>query len=120
MTVWNIIASFLSGTLGSMGFGGGGILILYLTLILNMKQVTAQGINLIFFIPCAITGLIIHYKHGLIDFKKALPYILLSIPGVMLGLYLTNIISSYWLSKIFGAALLVLGVRQLFSKSKKI
>lgn len=118
MMILNILASFFSGMLGSMGFGGGGILILYLTLVLNMEQVTAQGINLIFFIPCAITGLIIHIKHNLIDFKKVVPYILLAIPGVILGLYLTNIISNEWLSKIFGALLLVLGVKQLFAKNK--
>ncbi len=113
-----IIASFFSGLLGSMGFGGGGILILYLTLVLDFEQITAQGVNLIFFIPCAITGLIIHIKHKLISFKKVLPLIISAIPGVILGLYLTNIISSNWLGKIFGGILLILGIKQLFQKDK--
>ncbi len=116
--IYNIIASFFSGLLGAMGFGGGGILILYLTLVMNTEHITAQGINLIFFIPCAITGLIIHIKHRLIDFKLILPFIISAIPGVILGLYLTNIISSDWLGKIFGFILLILGVKQLLFKDK--
>ena len=60
MIIWNIIASFFAGILGAMGFGGGGVLIIYLTAILNIKQITSQGINLIFFIPSAIIALIIH------------------------------------------------------------
>ncbi|MBQ8782888.1 MAG: sulfite exporter TauE/SafE family protein [Clostridia bacterium] len=120
MIIWDIAASFFSGLLGSMGFGGGGILILYLTLVLNSEQVTAQGINLIFFIPCAIMGLILHAKHGLINFKRILPYLLSAIPGVMLGLYLTNTISNAWLGKIFGAILILLGVRELITNFKKI
>lgn len=120
MIVTDILASFFSGLLGSMGFGGGGILILYLTLVLNLEQVSAQGINLIFFIPCAIMGLILHARHGLINIKRILPYLLSAIPGVILGLYLTNIISSAWLGKIFGIVLVILGVRALIISFKKI
>ena len=120
MIAWDIIASFFSGVLGSMGFGGGGILILYLTLALGLKQITAQGINLIFFIPCAIMGIILHAKHGLIEIKRVLPYLISAIPGVILGLYLTNIIDNTWLAKIFGGVLIALGVRELITNFKKI
>ena len=120
MIIWNFIASFFSGLLGSMGFGGGGILILYLTLALNYAHVTSQGVNLIFFVPCAIIGLILHARHGMLNFKRIIPYLLAAIPGVILGLYLTNIITSAWLSKIFGCILLFLGIRELFFNYKKI
>lgn len=120
MIAWDIIASFFSGVLGSMGFGGGGILILYLTFALGLKQITAQGINLIFFIPCAIMGIILHAKHGLIEIKRVLPYLISAIPGVILGLYLTNIIDNTWLAKIFGGVLIALGVRELITNFKKI
>ena len=51
--ILDIIAGIISGILGAMGFGGGGILILYLTLYKDMPQVVSQGINLLFFIPSA-------------------------------------------------------------------
>ena len=118
MTVWNIIASAAAGLLGAMGFGGGGVLILYLTMVLGVKQISAQGINLIFFIPSAIIGLIIHIKHHLIKFKQILPILISAIPGVALGLYLTTVISNEMLSKIFGGILVIMGLKELLTRNK--
>ena len=115
MTLWNIIASVGSGLLGAMGFGGGGILIIYLTQILKYGQLKSQGINLIFFIPSAITALVIHVKNKLIDFKKILPLIISAIPGVAAGLYLTTVISGKMLSKIFGVLLILMGLKEFFN-----
>lgn len=118
MTVWNIIASAGAGMLGAMGFGGGGILIIYLTRILNYRQLTAQGINLIFFIPSAVTALIIHVKNKLIKFRKIMPLIVSALPGVALGLYLTTVMSGRILSDIFGLMLILMGLKELFSRNK--
>ena len=118
MTVWNIIASAAAGLLGAMGFGGGGVLILYLTMALDIKQISAQGINLIFFIPSAIIGLIIHIKHHLIKFKQIIPILISAVPGVALGLYLTTVISNETLSKFFGGILVIMGLKELFTKSR--
>lgn len=118
MTVWNIIASAAAGLLGAMGFGGGGVLILYLTMALDIKQISAQGINLLFFIPSAIIGLIIHIKHHLIKFKQIIPILISAVPGVALGLYLTTVISNETLSKIFGVILVIMGLKELFTKNK--
>ena len=119
MTVWNIIASAGAGFLGAMGFGGGGILIIYLTQILNYGQLKSQGINLIFFIPSAVVALIIHIKNGLIKFRQILPLILSALPGVVLGLYLTTVISSKILAEIFGVLLILMGIKEFFSKKDK-
>ena len=119
MTVWNIIASAGAGFLGAMGFGGGGILIIYLTQILGYGQLKSQGINLIFFIPSAIVALIIHIKNGLIKTKEILPFIIAALPGVALGLYLTTVISSKILADIFGALLILMGIKEFFSKKDK-
>ena len=63
-TLYMWIAGILSGIIGAMGIGGGGILIIYLTLFADMEQMAAQGINLLFFIPCAVVALIIHIRKG--------------------------------------------------------
>lgn len=59
-----------------MGLGGGMILILYMTLIAGMEQLTAQGVNLLFFIPIATAALIIHTKNKLVKWKKIVPAII--------------------------------------------
>ena len=50
MRMFDIIISFICALLAGMGVGGGGILIIYLTLFKNLPQATAQGINLLFFV----------------------------------------------------------------------
>ena len=40
-----ILAAFFSGLAGSLGLGGGGVLVLYLVFALGMPQLKAQGIN---------------------------------------------------------------------------
>ncbi len=109
-----IIAGFLSGLIGSMGFGGGGILIIYLVIFTNTQQITAQGINLVFFIPCATVATIIYFLKKQIDFKPILPVISGGIIGVLIaGLLLKNIYSDF-LSKIFACFLIITGLFNLF------
>ena len=50
-----ILIGLISGIISGMGIGGGTILIPALTIILSMEQNTAQAINLIYFIPTAVT-----------------------------------------------------------------
>ena len=49
--IYAIFAAIASGILGAMGMGGGGILMIYLTVFAGLEQSLAQGINLLFFIP---------------------------------------------------------------------
>lgn len=109
-------AGIASGILGGMGMGGGGILILVLTLSGGYEQTLAQGINLIFFIPCAIVAVIIYSRRGLVKWKLAIPFAILGIMGALLGSYVSGIIDGRLLSKLFGTLLLIIGIRQLFSK----
>lgn len=62
-----IITGFLSGIIGGMGIGGGTILIPIMTIFLGFDQKTAQAVNLIYFIPTAITALTIHIKNKQIE-----------------------------------------------------
>lgn len=114
-----ILAGFLSGALGAMGLGGGGILIIYLTLFENMNQALAQGINLIFFIPGALIALIYYTKKHMIDYKLILPAIITGLLGAASGSFLSGILDGYILSKLFAALLLLMGLKQLFFKNKK-
>ena len=79
------LASFFGAVLSALGMGGGGILLIYLTAYVGMQQQTAQGINLVFFIPVAIVAVCIHAKHKLLRWKVVLPCILVGLAGVWLG-----------------------------------
>ncbi len=115
----DIIAGVLSGILGAMGFGGGGILILYLTLYRNVPQLTSQGINLIFFIPSAVLALIFHTKNKIVDWKVAFRFILMSIPGLIVGYLIVKNINEEFISKIFAMILIIVGVKELLTKNQE-
>lgn len=114
-----IIASFISGLLCSMGFGGGSVLIIYLTSYLNTPQKEAQGINLLFFIPCAIYSVIRYNKDMLIERNIAKSFILWGIIGVAIGYGIMNLIPTEFLGKIFGGLLILMGIRDLLPTKKQ-
>ena len=45
------IIAFASAAIASMGIGGGAVLLLFLTVFSDIPLATAQGINLLFFLP---------------------------------------------------------------------
>lgn len=117
--VFGIIASLVAGTFSSMGMGGGGIMIIYFSLFTSIPQLTAQGINVIFFIPIALIAVIIYHRKKLIDWRIVLPFAGFGIISSLAGTFLAEIIGGDILSKIFGVLLLVMGARQLFARNKK-
>ncbi len=116
-TLYICLAGLISGLLGAMGLGGGGVLIVYLSFIAGVEQMRAQGINLMFFIPIALLAVIIYVKRGQIKLKRLIPYILSGLPGAVLGTYLGGLLGDGLLSKFFGGALLLLGIKEVFKKS---
>ncbi|MEG2677532.1 MAG: sulfite exporter TauE/SafE family protein, partial [Oscillospiraceae bacterium] len=65
------IVGAASGVLASMGLGGGFILVVYLALCTDIAQRSAQGINLLFFIPIIVIAVVLHIKNKLIDVRLA-------------------------------------------------
>lgn len=114
-----IAASFLSGMLGAMGFGGGTALIIYLVSFSSLGQKEAQGINLVFFIVTGIFGLIGSCRKGLVEKKQLMPFLLFAVAGLASGYLLLPLIETKLLSKLFGGVLLFLGLKELFSKDTK-
>lgn len=117
MTDGVCIAALLAGLLGSMGFGGGSVLIIYLTFFTNMPQKQAQGINLLFFIPCAIVSVLCNLKNNLVRPRTGLWVTLGGVFGIALGTFIVGRLSSPILGKIFGGFVVLMGVITLFSKS---
>lgn len=117
--VGGILAGTVTGILSGFGIGGGSLLILWLTIVQDMEQLTASGINLFYFLCCAPPALVSHARNHLIVWR-ALFWCALS--GCMISpltSLLASSISSDLLRRAFGMLLLVLGVRELFHKKKK-
>ena len=114
-----ITAGFLAGFIGSLGLGGGGVLVLFLTLFLGFSQLKAQGINLVFFIPVGFFALIWHVRKKLVSWRLAVPAIVTGLFGAAGGSFLAVLFGSAVTGKIFGAMLLALGLWELFHPGEK-
>ena len=105
-----ILFGFLGGILGGMGMGGGTLLIPLITIFLSVEQKTAQGINLIAFLPMAIIALIIHFKNKMVDFKNIVWFI---VPGVLASVgfsFLASLLDNRILKFLFGVFLILIAV----------
>ncbi len=118
MNISALLAGLFSGILGSMGLGGGGILIIYLSLFTDTKQLTAQGINLLFFVPIGLLSVIIYSLKKQIKWKITLKIALFGIIGTVIGIFLANYLGGDITSKIFGGLLIIMGIIQLLKKAK--
>ena len=107
-----------AGILSGWGVGGGTLLLLVMTLFLGVDQQTAQGINLLFFLPTAASALIFHRKNGLLDeptLRAALP---LAVISALTGAWLTSAVDIRLLRCPFGVYLLASAAMMLLPKKK--
>lgn len=113
------IIGFFSGIISGMGIGGGSLLIPALVLFYGLEQQSAQGINLIVFLPISVVAIITHYKNNNIDFSISKWIILGGVFGAIVGSFLAIKINPLKLKKFFGIFLLLIGVYEIFSSKKK-
>lgn len=113
------LAGFVSGITAAMGLGGGSVLIIYLTIFAGVGQLSAQGINLLFFIPIGAVAVFIYARRKIIKFKTILPIIIFGVIGTLVSGLAVSLFDPSVLRKIFGAFIFVYGLFQVFSINKK-
>lgn len=117
MNIPALLAGLFSGILGSMGLGGGGILIIYLSLFTNQKQLTSQGINLLFFVPIGILSIIIYSIKKQIKWKTTIKIAIFGIIGAIIGILLADFLGGSITRKIFAILLIIMGISEIFKKT---
>lgn len=108
----------MTGILSAFGVGGGSLLLLYLTACIGVVQQEAQGINLLYFLPAAITALPSHVKNGFVEKRVLLPAVFSGLLCSALAAILSNRLDVFIMQKLFGVFLLFIGLRELFQKEK--
>ena len=113
-----LLIGFGTGILSAWGVGGGTLLLLCMTLFLGVDQATAQGINLLYFLPTAGMGLIWHRKNGLLEkdvLRQAIP---LGTAAAIAAAWIATSVDTAVFHKPFGVYLLLTGVMTLFQTKK--
>lgn len=111
-----VLAGLCAGVLSGWGVGGGSLLLVYLTAFAGLEQATAQGINLLYFLPCAALALWGHGKKGLIDGRVWLPAAVGGCAMAVLGALLAGWLPAALLRRGFGLLVLAMGIRELTRK----
>ena len=113
------LAGVAGGVLGGMGMGGGTVLIPLLGIFLGEAQHAAQALNLIGFLPMAAVALVIHFKNGLVEYKKAVFIILPALAFAALGCFAAKLQDGETLRRVFGGFLMALSALQFVSVWKE-
>lgn len=114
-----IIVGSVLGFLAGLGIGGGSLLILWLTLVLQMDHTAAGAINLMFFIPTALIACLFRFKQGKLDIKRIIPALIGGCAGAVIFTLLGQKIDAAILRKPFGILLLLTGIRELLYRPRK-
>ncbi len=117
MTVIDLLAALAIAVLSGMGVGSGGLLVIYLTLIRDAPQLTAQGINLLFYLFSAGASLFVHIRRR--DLRPGLIALLAlsGIAGAYFGSSLAPSLDPTLLRRLFGGMLVLSGSIILLRRS---
>lgn len=116
--LYGALVGLLTGVLSGFGIGGGTLLILWLTLVQQMEQLRAGGVNLLYFMACALPALWGHAKNGLLEKQAVLWCAAGGVPACILGALLASWIDMGLLRRFFGVFLLIVGAREAFHKKE--
>jgi uncharacterized membrane protein YfcA len=115
-----ILVGLIIGTCGTLIGAGGGFLLVPL-LLLSFPELSPEvvtGISIAVVAANAISGTVAYARSGRIDYKAGVVFALFTIPGSIIGVYLTNYIPRRAFDIGFGVLLIVLSA-YLFIKNRK-
>lgn len=119
-TGFSILLGAVLGFLTGLGTGGGSLLLLWLTLVLGMDPQTARTVNLMFFIPAAVTASLVRLFRGGIPFRKIILPALAGCVSAAVFAVAGSHMDTEHLKKAFGVLLIFTGVRELLYRPQRL
>lgn len=114
-----VLIGMFSGIFSGIGMGGGTILIFLLTTAAGIEQHIAQATNLIYFVPTAISAVIVNYKNKNIDTKLATIISICGAVGAVIGAKISVNTDVQKLKKLFGIFLAIIAIHEIYTIIKE-
>jgi uncharacterized membrane protein YfcA len=115
------IIALLVGIISSMiGVGGGFLMVPTLTLLYSIITQQAVGTSSAVIVVNAIASTFAYYRQKRIDYKVGATLAVGTVPGAMVGAYLTKLISAGLLAALFGAFLVFVALRMLLIRERRV
>lgn len=115
---FQLLLGTVLGFLAGIGVGGGSLLMLWLTAVLDQSHAVARSINLLFFLPSALIACCFRWKQGTLDLKTVLPAIIAGCIAAGVCSWLGTLLDTGLMKKIFGGLLIVTGIREIRYKNR--
>lgn len=109
-------AGLVCGVLSGLGIGGGTLLMVWMTAVMQIGQKTAQGINLLYFLPTAACALFFHIKNRLIHWRIVIPAAIAGCASAAGAAILATAMDTGLLRKLFGGFLILVALTELFGQ----
>ena len=114
-----ILIGTFSGIFSGIGMGGGTILIFLLTTFAGLEQHIAQATNLIYFVPTAISAIIVNYRDKNIDTRLAKYISIYGIIGAIIGALISINLDVQKLRKFYGIFLAIIAIHEIYTVFKE-
>ena len=117
-TVFVMLGAFAIAVLSGMGVGSGGLLVVFLTLVADVSQIRAQGMNLLFFLFASGAAMLVHIQKRRLSLSVILLVAAAGLLGTLPGTYAALILPEVLVRRLFGGMLLLSGTVSLLRRGK--
>lgn len=114
-----ILIGAISGIFSGIGMGGGTILIFLLNAFAGLEQHVAQATNLIYFVPTAISAIIVNYRDKNIETNLAKTISVCGAIGAVIGSLISINLDVQKLRRIFGIFLAIIAIHEIYTLFKE-
>lgn len=121
ITIATLILGLITGVLsGSLGIGGGVIIVPALVFLFHLPQKGAQGVSLALMVPMALLGVIQYWRLGHLQISAMRLTLLCAgaLGGVLIGSTLADRLPAAVLRRAFAVLMLVIAARMLWPDRK--
>lgn len=117
--LFSVIIGTILGVLAGLGTGGGSLLVLWLTMVVQVDPQIARSINLLFYIPSALIASFFRIKRNDFSLRKVVPAIISGCICAGIFSYISTDLNTEMLKKLFGILLLFIGAKELLYRPRK-
>lgn len=114
-----ILIGSISGIFSGIGMGGGTVLIFLLNIFEGLEQHIAQATNLIYFVPTAVSAIIVNYREKNIDIKLAKMISVYGIIGAVIGAIISVNLDVQKLRRFYGIFLAIVALHEIYTLIKE-
>jgi uncharacterized protein len=120
--MWELLLPFVGFFIGVLaaltGVGGGIVIVPFLILAYSFAPANAVGTSLFAILITAVAATVGYYRQKRIDYKTGLLLAATTVPGALLGAFITSVTKPMILGLIFGVFLIFVALRVLLQASR--